>query len=92
MKRIISLIVVLAFIVMSSFVFAAGETAAPEKDPSAKPQISFEEKKSRMLERVDQTIATMNEYRTCIDAAQNTAELKMCHQKRSHKRHTKKNN
>jgi hypothetical protein len=89
MKRIVSLTVAVGFLVMSSLVFAAERMAAPAQDPAAKPQFTFEEKKTKMLERVNEDMAKLKEYGACIDKAGNTDELKACHQKRPHKRHGK---
>ncbi|HMK59653.1 MAG TPA: hypothetical protein VK452_00735 [Dissulfurispiraceae bacterium] len=94
MKGIIALTVLLAFLITSSFVFAAEDQiqsapTAPAPKANAKPKLSFEEMKANKLERNDKAIAKLKEIRECIEKAQTPDDLKACHPKRSHHYHKK---
>lgn len=47
----------------------------------AKGGKNFPEKKAKILENLDQKITMMQEKRTCINAAEDHAAIKACHQK-----------
>jgi hypothetical protein len=91
-KAIIALTIAFAFLATSSSVFAADDQAspaAPAPTATAKPKLSFDDIKAKQLERNEKEMAKLKEMHECIEKAQNPAELKACHPKRSHHHHKK---
>jgi hypothetical protein len=56
----------------------AAENNAPPDAPSKKTGISFDQRKTQMLKRIDERATKLQEERACVQAAKNDEDLMGC--------------
>lgn len=64
-----------------SLAFAVSALAADNGSPPAVPGQTFEQRQANILTMMDERIASIQEGKTCVQAAKSDADLKVCRKK-----------
>lgn len=75
MKRALSAVALL------SLVFAVQAFAVDGGNPATSSGKTFEQRQANILKMIDERIASMQEGRTCVQAAKNDEDIKACREK-----------
>lgn len=89
MKKLLITAAVMALFATPSFAADPAPAATtPEKKEvqAATPEQKFEERKAKLLKRIEVRIAKGQEAKACVEAAKNREELKACYAKVKHTR------
>ena len=89
MKKLLITAAVMALFTTPAFAADPAPAATtPEKKevPAAAPEQKFEERKAKLLKRIEVRIAKGQEAKACVEAAKNSEELKACYAKVKHTR------
>ena len=73
-----------------SLIFASITFAVEDIQPSASTAPDFEKMKADYLKRLDTRMSSLQQEKTCIEAAKNQSDLKTCRQKNRPSMKTKK--
>lgn len=80
MKRFITIILTVVFVLGISAYVAAQGLAEKQEGTKASQGLNIEEKKAKMISHIDERLKTLQEARTCVEAAKTKDDLKKCMQ------------